>query len=74
MSDSYFELGTAEKVETVEILLIFDKYKRLSRKSMYSIYYFLVYPYLLMYDCLLWGNNYDNPPSQLICLKTKQLG
>ena len=35
-----------------------------------SIYYSLVYPYLI-YGSLLWGNNYDNPLSQLIRLQTK---
>ena len=35
-----------------------------------SIDYCLVYPYLI-YGCLLWGNNYDNPLSQLIRLQNK---
>ena len=37
-----------------------------------SIYYSLVYPYLI-YGSLLWGNNYDNPLSQLIRASAPQL-
>ena len=42
----------------------------LGNQCLTSIYYSLVYPYLI-YGCLLWGNNYDNPLSQLICLQNK---
>ena len=37
----------------------------LGNQCLTSIYYSLVYPYLI-YGYLLWGNNYDNPLSQLI--------
>ena len=40
----------------------------LGNQCLTSIYYSLVYPYLI-YGCLLWGNNYDNPLSQLIRLQ-----
>ena len=47
------------------------KVKRyLGNKSLTSIYYSLIYPYLI-YGCLLWGNNYDNPLPQLIRLQNK---
>ena len=50
---------------------IMTKVKRyLGNKSLTSIYYSLIYPYLI-YGCLLWGNNYDNPLSQLIRLQNK---
>ena len=42
----------------------------LGNQCLTSIYYSLVYPYLI-YRCLLWGNNYDNPLSQLIRLQNK---
>ena len=44
----------------------------LGNQCLTSIYYSLVYPYLI-YGCLLWGNNYDNPLSQLIDYKINQL-
>ena len=34
-------------------------------QSLISIYYALVYPYL-NYGCILWGNNYEAPVSQLV--------
>ena len=37
---------------------------------MISIYYALVYPYL-HYCCILWGNNYEAPVSQLVKLQNK---
>ena len=40
----------------------------LGNQCLTSIYYSLAYPYLI-YACLLWGNNYDNPLSQLIRLQ-----
>ena len=42
----------------------------LGNQCLTSIYYSLLYPYLI-YGCLLWGNNYDNPLSQLICPQNK---
>ena len=42
----------------------------LGNQCLTSICYSLVYPYLI-YGCLLWGNNYDNPLSQLIRLQNK---
>ena len=42
----------------------------LGNQCLTSIYYSLVYPYLI-YGCLLWGNNYDNSLSQLIRLQNK---
>ena len=42
----------------------------LGNQCLTSIYYSLDYPYLI-YGCLLWGNNYDNPLSQLILLQNK---
>ena len=35
-----------------------------------SVYYALVYPYLT-YGCVLWGNNYEAPLSQLVRLQNK---
>ena len=42
----------------------------LGKHCLISIYYSLVYSYLI-YGCLLWGNNYDSPLSQLIRLQNK---
>ena len=42
----------------------------LGNQCLTSFYYSLDYPYLI-YGCLLWGNNYDNPLSQLIRLQNK---
>ena len=42
----------------------------LGNQCLTSIYYSLVYPYLI-YGSLLGGNNYDNPLSQLIRLQNK---
>ena len=42
----------------------------LGNQCLTSIYYSPVYPYLI-YGCLLWGDNYDNPLSQLIRLQNK---
>ena len=39
-------------------------------QSLISIYYALVYPYLI-YGCVLWGNNYEAPLSQLVSLQNK---
>ena len=38
-----------------------------TRQSLISIYYALVYPYLT-YGCVLWGNNYEASVSQLVRL------
>ena len=45
----------------------------LGKHCVISIYYSLVYSYLV-YGCLLWGNNYDSPLSQLIPLQKKAVG
>ena len=42
----------------------------LGNQCLTSIYYSLVYPYLI-YGSLLRGNNYDNPLSQFIRLQNK---
>ena len=39
-------------------------------QSLISIYYAIVYPYLT-YGCVLWGNNYEAPLSQLVRLQSK---
>ena len=39
-------------------------------QSLISTYYALVYPYLT-YGCVLWGNNYEAPLSQLVRLQNK---
>ena len=39
-------------------------------QSLISIYYAIVYPYLT-YGCVLWGNNYEAPLSQLVRLQNK---
>ena len=39
-------------------------------QSLISIYYALVCPYLT-YGCVLWGNNYEVPLSQLVRLQNK---
>ena len=41
-----------------------------TRQSLISIYYALVYPYLT-YGCVLWGNNYEASVSQLARLQNK---
>ena len=42
----------------------------MTSQSLISIYYALVYPYLT-YGCILWGNNYEGPLSQLVRLQNK---
>ena len=50
---------------------IIAKLKRhVTTQSLISIYYALVYPYL-NYGCILWGNNYEAPVSQLVKLQNK---
>ena len=50
---------------------IIAKLKRhVTTQSLISIYYALVYPYL-NYGCILWGNNYEAPLSQLVKLQNK---
>ena len=39
-------------------------------QSLISIYYALLYP-CLTYGCVLWGNNYEAPLSQLVRLQNK---
>ena len=39
-------------------------------QSLISIYYAIVCPYLT-YGCVLWGNNYEAPLSQLVRLQNK---
>jgi len=41
-------------------------------QSLISIYYAIVYPYLT-YGCVMWGNNYEAPLSQLVRLQNKEL-
>ena len=41
-------------------------------QSLISIYYALIYPYLT-YGCVLWGNNYEAPLSQLVRLQNKAI-
>ena len=49
------------------------KVKRyLGNQCLTSIYYSLIYPYLI-YGCILWGNNYENPLLQLIRLQNKAI-
>ena len=42
----------------------------MTSQSLISIYYALVYPYLI-YGCVLWGTNYEAPLSQLVRLQNK---
>ena len=50
---------------------IITKLKRhVTKQSLVSIYYALVYPYLT-YGCVLWGNNYEAPLAQLVKLQNK---
>ena len=42
----------------------------MTSQSLISIYYAIVYPYLT-YGCVLWGNNYEAPLSQLVRLQNK---
>ena len=41
-----------------------------SKATLISVYYSLIYPYLT-YACTLWGNNYNAPLSQVIKLQNK---
>ena len=45
-------------------------FQSLTSQSLISIYNALVYPYLT-YGCVLWGNNYEAPLSQLVRLQNK---
>ena len=38
-----------------------------SKATLISVYYSLIYPYL-NYTCTLWGNNYNAPLSQIVKL------
>ena len=49
---------------------IIAKLKSYVTSQSLSIYYALVYPYLT-YGCVLWGNNYEAPLSQLVRLQNK---
>ena len=52
---------------------IIAKLKRhVPNKSLTSIYYALIYPYLT-YGCVLWGNNYEAAISQVVKLQNKAL-
>ena len=42
----------------------------LSKATLISVYYSLIYPYLT-YACTLWGNNYNAPLSQIVKLQNK---
>ena len=42
----------------------------LTSKSLVSVYYSLIYPYLY-YGCPLWGNNYESPLSKVVKLQNK---
>ena len=42
----------------------------ISKATLISVYYSLIYPYLT-YACTLWGNNYNAPFSQIIKLQNK---
>ena len=42
----------------------------MTSQTLTSIYYALIYPYLT-YGCVLWGNNYEAPLSQLVRLQNK---
>ena len=44
----------------------------MTSQSLTSIYYALIYPYLT-YGCVLWGNNYEAPLSQLVRLENKAI-
>ena len=44
----------------------------MTSQSLTSIYYALIYPYLT-YGCVLWGNNYEAPLSQLVRLQNKAI-
>ncbi len=46
--------------------------KYLGKKALISIYYSLVYPYL-MYGCILWGNNYNASLSPIIRLQNRAI-
>ena len=41
-----------------------------SKATLVSLYYSLIYPYLT-YACILWGNNYNAPLSQIVKLQNK---
>ena len=41
-----------------------------SKATLISVYYSLIYPYL-NYTCTLWGNNYNAPLSQIVKLQNK---
>jgi len=44
-----------------------------SKATLTSVYYFVIYPYLT-YACTLWGNNYNAPLSQIVKLQNKAVG
>ena len=41
-----------------------------SKATLISVYYSLIYPYLT-YACTLWGNNYNAPLSHIVKLQNK---
>ena len=54
--------------KNVNIMTRLKRY--LTSKSLASVYYSLIYPYLY-YGCPLWGNNYESPLSKVVKLQNK---
>ena len=54
--------------KNVNIMIKLKRY--VSKATLVSLYYSLIYPYLT-YACILWGNNYNAPLSQIVKLQNK---
>ena len=54
--------------QNVNIMIKLKLY--VSKATLVSLYYSLIYPYLT-YACILWGNNYNAPLSQIVKLQNK---
>ena len=44
----------------------------LGSQTLISLYYTFIYPYLT-YGCILWGNNYAAPLSEIVRLQNKAI-
>ena len=69
MSPNYSDIKFYIRRSNTQRLTETDKLKPyVTSQSLINIYYALAYPYLT-YGCVLWGNNYEAPLSQLTILQ-----
>ena len=64
----YLDMTICGKLANIKIMVQLKHY--VSKATLISVYYSLIYPYLT-YACTLWGNNYNAPLSQVVKLQNK---